>query len=100
KATYGPFPARWEKRTAKENSIDPWSRFRWDIATGKDTYPRVSNMPLETEIKAGNKALTLAAHTECAGVILLPSDDKFFMYMTARNLLSMNRADWMFNTLE
>ena len=100
KATYGPFPARWANRTAKENSIDPWSRFRWDIATGKDTYPRISNVPLTTVIKSGNKPLLLAAHTECAGVILLPAEDRHFMYMTARNLLNMNRADWMFNTLK
>ena len=99
KATYGPFPARWANRTAEENSIDPWSRFRWDIATGKDTYPRISNMPLELEVKAGNKPLLLAAHTECAGVILLPSKDQSFMYEAARNLLNMSRADWMFDTL-
>ena len=96
KATYGPYPARWENQTPEEKRIDPWSRFRWDIATGKDTYPRISNMPLETEIKAGNAPLQLAAYTECAGVILLPAEDKFFMYMTARNLLNMSRADWLF----
>ena len=100
KATYGPFPARWENRTEKENKIDPWSRFRWDIATGKDTYPRLSNMPLATEIKAQNKPLQLAAHTECAGVILLPAEDEEFMYLTARNLLNMSRADWMFDNLK
>ena len=96
KATYGPYPARWVNLTAKEKSIDPWSRFRWDVATDKDNYPKVSNMPLLTEIKAGNAPLSLAAHTECAGVILLPAEDTFFMYMTARNLLNMSRADWLF----
>ena len=100
KATYGPFPARWENRTAKENKIDPWSRFRWDIATDKDTYPRISNLPLETEIKAGNKPLSLAAHAECAGVILLPSEDNEFMYLVARDLLNMSRADWLFDSLK
>ncbi len=100
KATYGPFPARWVNRTDKENSINPWSRFRWDVATGKDTYPRISNVPLLTEIKAGNKPLHINAHTECAGVILLPAEDRYFMYMTARNLLNMSRADWMFDNVK
>ena len=96
KATYGPYPARWENQTAEEKRIDPWSRFRWDVATDKDTYPRISNMPLETQIKAGNAPLLLAAYTECAGVILLPAEDKYFMYMVARNLLNMSRVDWLF----
>ena len=100
KATYGPFPARWKNRTEKENKIDPWSRFRWDVATGKDTYPRVSNMPFETVITENNAPLKLLAHTECAGVILLPAEDNFFMYMTARNLLNMNRADWQFDSFK
>ena len=96
KAEYGPYKARWNNPGVDEKTLSPWSRLRWDTSTGKDTYPRM--LPLEITIKGKHKPLKLTANTaDCYGVILLPSEDRDFMYFTIANLHHISRADWLFN---
>ena len=96
KAEYGPYKARWNTPGVDEKTISPWSRLRWDTSTGKDTYPHM--LPLEITIKGKHKPLKLTANTaDCYGVILLPSEDRDFMYFTIANLHHISRADWLFN---
>ena len=96
KAEYGPYKARWNNPGVDEKTLSPWSRLRWDTSTGKDTYPHM--LPLEITIKGKDKPLKLTANTaDCYGVILLPSEDRDFMYFTIANLHHISRADWLFN---
>ena len=96
KAKYGPLAAKLNLRHIDPAKLDPWSRMRWDTSTGKDTYPRM--LPLEINVKKGDKALSLSVSTaDCFGVIIMPSKDREFMYLTIANLHHMSRADWLFN---
>ena len=96
KATYGPYMARLNNRHIAPEKLDKWSRMRWDTSTGKDTYPRM--LPLEIKVKKGDRPLTLSASSaDCFGVIVMPSHDRDFMYLTIANLHHLSRADWLFN---
>ena len=96
KAKFGPYMARWNNPDVDPKTLDPWSRPRWDTSTGRDTYPRM--LPLEINVDGKIPHISISTFSaDCYGVILLPSEDREFMYLTISNLHHMSRADWLFN---
>lgn len=75
-----------------------YSRFRWDYATGRDSYPSRSNVPVLLKLSggAGESVSFRCGSGECGGFLLIPAEDREFFWQVIRNLTSINRADHLF----
>lgn len=75
-----------------------YSRFRWDYATGRDSYPSRSNVPVLLKLSggAGESISFRCGSGECGGFLLIPAEDREFFWQVIRNLTSINRADHLF----
>lgn len=76
-----------------------YSRFRWDYATGRDSYPAQSNIPVLLKLsgRAGESIQFRCVSGECGGFLLIPAEDREFFWQVIRNLTSINRADQLFS---
>ena len=78
-----------------------YSRFRWDFANGRDTYPSRSNIPelLKLGGREGEEISFRCVNGECGGFLLVPAEDREFLWQVIRNLTSVNRVDHLFRDI-